>query len=125
PVLLVKWADFIEYCGVDAELGLAISKRYLPHIPAMEHDFALITQQMNDVGWFVDLPLVQEMQRRYKENLATLTQQFQQVHDPQGQLNIQSYKQLQKWCAERGVRAKSFDQQAVPKLIRSIERKLA
>lgn len=120
PELKQKWEDFHYYCGVDAELGLEIVE--VAGTEAWDElRYELITQQMNDVGWFVDLAAVREMQRMYLENLAELQSVFEQKH---GELNFRSYRQLQRWCEARGIKAKSFDKTNVPKLKARIERVL-
>ena len=124
PELKRQWREFLTYCGVDAELSFEIMRAFMGKVPVREWDYDGITQAMNEFGWCVDIPLVMEMNRRYKENLQILTDEFMQTYNPGGKLNLRSHPQLKKWCADRGVRAKSFDQQAVPKLIRQVEKKL-
>lgn len=119
-----QWSEFIDYCLLDARLSYELYQRKSTAIPHKEMVFELLTQQQNDRGWFVDLPLVHEMQRRYKNNTRDLEARFRFHYDPNGELNLNSYQQLQRWCADRGVRAKSFDQQAVPKMYRQIQHKL-
>src|SRR5690606_31511179 len=41
--------------------------------------------------------------------------------DPKGELNVRSAPQRRKWCADRGVRATSFDQLHVEKLLARVE----
>lgn len=123
--LYQKWLDFIEYCGMDAELSRNIGEEYWPDLIPQESRFVRLTQRMNDTGWYVDQQLVVEMQRRYQENLGSLLDDFHQRMgtDPKT-FNVNSYTQLQKWCAARGVRAKSFDKDNVPKLIRQVQRRI-
>lgn len=106
---MADWTEFIMYCELDAEIGLLISEDY--GLPEREWEYELITQQMNDTGWTVDIDLVHEMDRVYQKNLDLLLANFQEGYDPQGELNFKSPKQLQQWCKDRGVRVTSLDEQ--------------
>jgi DNA polymerase len=122
--LMKQWKEFLIYCGVDADLSRKIVERYEVNVPQVESRFELTTQDLNDRGWFVDMDLVYAMQDLYKMNLAELELDFQRRYDPNKTLNFRSYKQLQTWCAARGVKAKSFDQTNLPKLIDRIEKRV-
>lgn len=121
-----KWLEFRDYCAADAMLSREIVDEYEDQIRAEELlENELVTQRMNDIGWFVDIAAVQEMHRRYKINVTELETSFRFLYDdPANPLNVNSYQQLQKWCAERGVRAKSFDQLHVNKLLLRLRAKL-
>jgi DNA polymerase len=125
PSLFQMWEQFGEYCDVDAELSDEIVETYLREIKQVEWNNELVTQRMNDVGWYVDLASVHEMQRRYHINTAALEDEFRKYYDPSGTLNVNSYTQLQKWCAARGVKAKSFDQLHINKLLLRLREKMA
>lgn len=122
-----EWRQFKEYCTRDAQLGLRLVMKHLA-TAADERDFAAITRDMAWRGWPVDIPLVEEMQRRYLENQEEALSQFLQQHDPfvgtEKQLNLNSFKQLKEWCAARGVRATSFDEKHVASLLTRLNKKL-
>jgi len=121
----VDWTWFQDYCNIDAQLSykLAEADRALKW-DAVEWENERITQRMNERGWPVDMDLVHKMQERFEQNKAVTLQLFQEKHDPNKELNFNSTQQLQRWCRERGVVATSFDKDAVPRLIKSISRKL-
>ena len=119
-----EWARFRDYCELDAELGLRIARYARTIVPSKENTFNAITMDMNVTGWHVDVPMVEEMQRRYLENQEVALATFRARHDA-AELNLNSLPQLKEWCAERGIRAMSFDEKNVAKLIARIEKKLA
>lgn len=108
--LLEKWQLYQEYCDRDALAGLKILEAYA-HVYEEDREFELVTQRMNDVGWFVDLELVRKMQEQYYVNLVDIEEAFREVHDPDGTLNFRSPVQLAKYCRERNVRVTSLDEQ--------------
>ena len=112
-----KWETFGDYCDVDAEISLMIAKLGMTEMDLNEFTYNNLTQLMNERGWFVDLPLVGEMQQLYLENLAEIEAEFRSKYDHKGELNFRSTQQLRKWCAERKVRATSFDELHVKKLL--------
>lgn len=63
------------------------------------------------------------MQRRYEANVEEAVTLFRTTCDAPD-LNLSSFPQLQAWCAERGVKAKSFDETAVAKTLASLRRRL-
>jgi DNA polymerase len=115
-----KWNKFQHYCMVDAELSYAIAQQQMPMFPSTEHWNTAVTMDMNTAGWAVDLDLVEEMYCRYQENNRNLVQEFHKLCDA-GELNINSYPQVKKWCAERGVFADSFDEHNIARLIKLVE----
>lgn len=117
------WELFKEYCVQDARISYEL---VVAHHRAtnLEHEFEALTYEMNQIGWPVDVLLVEEMQRRYLKNQEQALQDFQRYFDPLGELNINSLQQLKKWCAARGIKAKSFDKDSVAAMIRAIEKKL-
>lgn len=123
-----EWRQFLQYCQLDAKLGLRIAAEYLDRLTEKELGYAAVTMEMNDVGWPVDIELVEEMNRRYLENQQLALTDFLQTHDPfvgtEQQLNLNSLKQLKEWCAKRGIRTTSFDEKHVAALQRRIEKKL-
>lgn len=112
-----KWKLFREYCARDAELSRGIYLNWWGdsrlHLKEMRYDE--ITRRMNDVGWPVDVPLVHEMRERYLANLDRIQDEFADQVDKD--LNLASTPQLKKWCADRGVRASSFDKEHVASLL--------
>lgn len=123
-----KWELFKEYCEQDAcaswELASTPSM-LLPAPDVEEHKYFHITRRMNELGWKVDIDSVQLMQDRYEQNLEKIHEDFKAKHDPAGELNLNSLKQLTEWCAARGIKANSFNELSVQKLIKAIERRLA
>lgn len=135
------WELFKTYCAQDARLSadiLSSSWNTMSRAEAMqEHQYSQITQRMNDKGWPVDVKLVKEIQNRYHINLDEALAEFRKVYDPPRmvtdkhgnevlaeQLNVNSLKQLKEWCAERGIRTKSFSSDAVTKLLDQIQKKM-
>jgi hypothetical protein len=121
-----EWSLFGDYCDLDAELGYRIVHEWGWLYTDQEHEYAAITSDMNDVGWRVDLDTVHEMQRRYKENQRVALADFHDLYadgvsDP---LNFNSFKQQKEFCLERGVKARSFDEDHVAKLLTAVTRKL-
>lgn len=121
-----EWELFMEYCLLDAELGFRIARLAITRgiYREKEHDNAAITMDMNRTGWHVDIPSVQEMQRRYFENLEGLEATFRSEIPGAADLNLNSLKQLKEWCLARGIKAVSFDEKNTAKLISTIEKKL-
>ena len=127
-----EWYNFGEYCANDALAGLSVTINTVTvhdlnersSRASIETAFELLTYQMNERGWPVDIPLVKEMKRQYERNLEDLTAGFRQAIDPEGKLNLNSPVQLQKWAAERGVKMKSFKSEAVDTMLPKIREKL-
>lgn len=119
------WALFREYCDVDARLSVFIGAAHGEWLNWREWKFMAITHAMNAEGWKVDLDSVSEMKRRYLENTEELLFSFRQKHDPHEELNLNSSIQLKEWCYERGIRARSFNEERVATLIDQIQKKLA
>lgn len=118
-----EWVDFGHYCDVDAELGLTLARLYLSWLTQSERDFNAVTLDMNNTGWCVDVPLVEEMQRRYLENQEVALFEFREKHSAHT-LNLNSLQQMRAWCLERGIKARSFDEKHVASLLTRIEAKL-
>lgn len=118
-----KWNKFKHYCGLDAELSFSIAKQQLPQFPYREQVYNAITMDMNKTGWFVDVELVEEMYERYVENNKKLIEEFRVMCDAPD-LNVYSYPQLKEWCAKRGVKSDSFDEQNCGRLIKQIQAKM-
>lgn len=118
-----EWSTFGDYCDLDAELGLNIALDWASVMTSEEYHYAAVTQDMNATGWCVDVPMVEEMQRRYLENQEQALFDFRSKHNA-ADLNLNSLKQLKEWCADRGIKATSFDEKHVESLIVRIEKKL-
>jgi hypothetical protein len=118
-----EWEKFRDYCELDAELSLRLVLLGMSWLPDHEYAYAAITQDMNVEGWHVDVALVEEMQRRYLENQEQALVDFRD-HFNEPDLNLNSLKQMKEWCAERGVKATSFNEKNVAKLIGRIDEKL-
>ena len=120
----LQWLEFGTYCKVDAELSLKLAKLLLPVVSGNELLNTAVTMDMNATGWHVDMAMVEEMQRRYEGNLAQLEAEFRTATGAFA-LNLNSNKQLQAWCKQRKVRATSFDEAHVERLIARLEKHIA
>lgn len=119
-----EWKMFQEYCFLDADLSAKIGLQGLTFIPGAEFEYNRLTMSMNDNGWAVDLESVKNMQQRYFENLDDLENEFR-VSTGAVELNLNSYPQLKKWCADRGIKANSFDEKNVMRLLKAISKRMA
>lgn len=119
-----KWKMFGDYCELDASQGLDLVLEYGWILTNEEHSYNALTMDMNSTGWHVDVELVKEMQRRYEANMAAALERFRNWSGAQD-LNLNSLKQQKEWCAERGIRANSFDTKHCASLLKRIEKKLA
>ena len=117
------WKLYGEYCRQDAKLSLLLAEKFAPPL-VDELEYQQLTEQMNLVGWKVDLDIVDTMQRLYEENKAALLDNFQLRSDPGRTLNLNSTVQLKKWCAERGIKANSFDEAHVSSLLTRLNKAL-
>ena len=120
---LDEWAEFAYYCMIDATLSLKLALAYDPDRHAEEMVNNTITMDMNSTGWHVDVDLVRNMQLRYLTNVALAEAEFRRECNA-AELNLNSTVQLKEWCADRGVRASSFDEAHVASLITRIEKRL-
>lgn len=117
------WKMFIEYCFIDAELSYDIQSQYEGYLTDDEKYWMWVTLDMNETGWPVDRVLVEEMQTQFEKNKRGALELFQK-RSGAPDLNLNSHPQLVAWCKERGVIAKSFDEQHVDKLLKAIIKKL-
>jgi DNA polymerase len=115
-----EWAELIHYCTIDAELSLQLVDFGLP---TREQRYSVLTLEMNDTGWPIDTELVLEMGRRYGDNLIAVEGEFIKQTE-EIDLNLSSTTQLTKWCAERGVRSSSFDEEKVDTMLTMLEGRL-
>ena len=115
------WAAFEFYCEIDARLSWELAQYH--SLSQTEAMFYNITTAMNRTGWYVDVDEVQLMQRMVDKNKEAALEQFQHEYDPLGELNLNSLKQMKEWCRDRGVRASSFSEDAVVKLLDQIAKR--
>ena len=118
------WKLYGEYCVQDAKLSLLLAEKFVRILHEKELRYQQLTEQMNRVGWKVDLDIVDTMQRLYEENKAALLDNFQLRSDPGRTLNLNSTVQLKKWCAERSIKANSFDEAHVSSLLTRLNKAL-
>lgn len=118
-----KWIEFGKYCDIDADLSLRIVNDWGMVVDELEWDNNMITMHMNEEGWHVDQQLVDAMQQRYEANKVQALEQFRELHDPKGELNLNSFPQLTRWCKERGINAKSFDEKHVAQMLLTLAKK--
>ncbi len=118
------WKLYGEYCVQDAKLSLLLAEKFVLILQVKELRYQQLTDQMNRVGWKVDLDIVDTMQRLYEENKAALLDNFQLRSDPGRTLNLNSTVQLKKWCAERSIKATSFDEAHVSSLLTRLNKAL-
>lgn len=119
------WETFGLYCDQDAVLSLLLAEKFVGEFPPIERIYWELTEKMNLRGWPVDLDLVEKMQQAHEVNTSRTLEEFRAEFDPEGKLNFRSTPQLRKWCLERGVNAKSFDELNVEKLLKRVETELA
>ena len=67
------WELFKEYCARDALISLEIAQKYGTDFADTRYE--PITDRMNQRGWSVDFEALQEMKKRYEENLAKIEQE--------------------------------------------------
>lgn len=129
----VEWDQYGHYCDIDAELGWQIVNDWGHILNGLELSNNEVTNRMNNLGWPVDVELVKEMQRRYQDNMAAALADFRTTYEKhlteddiiEGKgLNFNSFPQLKKWCEERGVKAKSFDEEHVTMYLARIRKRI-
>lgn len=109
------WSTFEHYCEIDARLSWDLAQYH--SLSSDEIGFNSITTAMNRTGWYVDVAEVEQMQELADKNKSEALALFQYEHDPKGELNLNSLKQMKEWCLARGVSATSFSEDAVVKLL--------
>lgn len=117
-----KWMDYRKYCERDAQLSreIILNWRGTSELFDREMAYADITLKMNEAGWPVDVKAVREMRDRYQVNLDQLQHSFALNVD--SDLNIHSHVQVKKWCADRGVKSRSFDKTNVERMLTRFEK---
>ena len=116
-----EWMDFEYYCGIDAALSWRLAAYH--QLTDIETRFNEITTDMNRTGWYVDVEEVRMMQELVDKNKEEALERFRQEYDPKGELNLNSLKQLKEWCRVRGIRASSFSEDAVVKLLERLAKR--
>ena len=120
------WSVFVQYCERDAEVCGDIFEKYWNVLSGKELSYMLATDKMNEVGWFVDVDLVERMKEVYERNLEELERRFRSLHlGPDEVLNLNSVIQLRAWCKRRRVNISSFDSEHVEKYLRQVSERLA
>lgn len=114
------WDKGLQYCANDAELALQIGERW-DVFTDEEWNFFMLTHDMNETGWQVDLDLVDRMQEQYEQNTQWLEHTWRKEHNPLDPmtgkpLNIKSWQQVLRYVHERGFQLKSTDKLAMTRL---------
>ena len=116
------WLTFIKYCQLDAKLSYRLAMQFQhrnelePHLREEP-----LTRRMNNEGWFVDMDLLDRMEKQADRNTAEVLGIFEQDH---AELNFNSTPQMREFCKRHGIRATSFDEAHVRSLRRTLRRKL-
>ena len=119
------WGIFVQYCERDAEVCGDIFEQHWSSLSKLEVSYMLATDAMNEVGWFVDVDLVERMKQVYEHNLEELEQEFRALHlEDDEVLNLNSVIQLRAWCKRRRVNISSFDSEHVEKYLRQVSGRL-
>ena len=119
------WDVFVQYCERDAEVCGDIFEKHWSALSKLEASYMLATDAMNEVGWFVDVDLVERMKQVYETNLEELERVFRRAHlEPDEVLNLNSVIQLRAWCKRRRVNISSFDSDHVEKYLRQVNERL-
>ena len=144
---LATWSGaFKDYCEQDAALSAAYLNLwqsefygYLGQKEMINNE--RVTSEMNFTGWPVNVKNVERMLELSERNTAKALEDFRRTIDSEQSrwhldpmtgevtidppLNFNSTPQLKRWCAARGVRAKSFDALHVDKLLARLKVKIA
>ena len=120
------WQTFAEYNIRDAQISAMIATgHWYQCAPRKDIDYPS-TYQMNREGWFVDIPLVKEISKRYEQNKKDLLDEFHANFTKPGEepLNFRSHKQKKAFCQDRGVKAVSFDEMHVEQYLAALDKKM-
>ena len=120
-----KWQLFKEYCEQDAVASRELCQQYQSVATHQEHQLEWLTYRMNQVGWAVDLDRVREMKLRYEENTAQIASDFMTRYSITSDTFLNSTPQMQTWCAERGVKTRSFDVEHIERLWTRLNKRMA
>ena len=99
------WQAFAEYNIRDAQISAMLASEHGYHYAPDGAANYLATSLMNREGWFVDIPLVKEISKRYEQNKKDLLDKFHADFTPPGgePLNFRSHKQKKTFCQDYGV----------------------
>lgn len=114
------WDLYKHYCRVDAEVSLSLAVRTALGSEGIPYRN---TADMNLRGWYVDMPAVERMMELVERNQRQALEEFRAMHDPKGELNLNSTPQLAKWCADRKIKASSFNEENVERLLGILSRR--
>lgn len=120
------WQTFAEYNIRDAQISAIIATgHWYQYAPRKDIDYPS-TYRMNREGWFVDIPLVKEISKRYEQNKKDLLDEFHANFTKPGEepLNFRSHKQKKTFCQDRGVKAVSFDEMHVERYLAALDKKM-
>lgn len=120
------WQTFAEYNIRDAQISAMIATgHWYQCSPRKDIDYPS-TYRMNREGWFVDIPLVKEISKRYEQNKKDLLDEFHANFTKPGEepLNFRSHKQKKTFCQDRGVKAVSFDEMHVEQYLAALDKKM-
>ena len=120
------WQTFAEYNIRDAQISAIIATgHWYQCAPRKDIDYPS-TYRMNREGWFVDIPLVKEISKRYEQNKKDLLDEFHANFTKPGEepLNFRSHKQKKAFCQDRGVKAVSFDEMHVERYLAALDKKM-
>lgn len=122
-----KWELFIDYCQQDAKACRVLAEYCLsvlpPELVGKELGYAKLTDDMNSRGWPVDVDLVRLFQAQVESNQKQTVDDFVQQTGAVD-LNLRSTPQLVAWARERGLKATSFDEAHVAKMLTAVRNKL-
>ena len=120
------WQTFAEYNIRDAQIsGMIATGHWYQCAPRKDIDYPS-TYRMNREGWFVDIPLVKEISKRYEQNKKDLLDEFHANFTKPGEepLNFRSHGQKKAFCEDRGVKAVSFDEMHVERYLAALDKKM-
>lgn len=120
------WQAFAEYNIRDARISAMLATgHWYQCAPRKDIDYPS-TYRMNREGWFVDIPLVKEISKRYEQNKKDLLDEFHANFTKPGEepLNFRSHTQKKAFCEDRGVKAVSFDEMHVERYLVALDKKM-
>ena len=122
------WDLYKDYALQDAELAYGIAKFVIFSASVSQvRRWALeqeVTDRMNRVGWPVDTESVKNMMMQQAINVEDAVSSFRAEYDTHGALNLNSFVQKKAFCLDRGVKAKSFDEDHVVELLTICRKRL-
>ena len=114
-----KWAEFKAYCVQDVATERDIHRR-MQHFPLSETELAFyhMDQRINDRGWKIDLPFVQQAiacDMLYSEQMTA------RAYELTGLENPNSVSQLKGWLEARGIQLDSLSKKAVAQAVKELD----